>query len=102
MEEDGVSSSNSSSVFCVVGAEAVDSLPYSALLWQICSTAHSSQVRGLTWFLQTSTGYMSHLTHYMSVLGEVQVSKEKQEAKVSTRSSFYPYTDHHNRQWHPV
>lgn len=45
MEEDGVSSSYSSSVFCIVGAEAVDSLPYSALLWQTCSTAHSSQVR---------------------------------------------------------
>lgn len=30
--------------------------PYSALLWQTCSTAHSSQVRGLTRAVQTSTG----------------------------------------------
>lgn len=54
--EDRVSSSFSSSVFCAVGAEAAESLPYSALLWQTCSTALSSQVRGLTCAVQTSTG----------------------------------------------
>lgn len=45
---------------------------------------------------------MSQLTYYMSFLGEIQESKEKQEAKVSARSSFYPYTDHHDRQWYPA